>query len=333
MLRWNRIPVLRRVEPFVVAILLAIVVAALLPAGGAVATGFSWGTTIGVGVLFFLYGARMAPAEAVAGLRNWRLQGSVAATTYLVFPLLGIVLFVALGSFLDAGLLAGVLFLAALPSTVQSCVVFTSIARGNVPGAVVSATVSNLAGIAITPLLAALLLGSSGAGGAPDASAVGRIVLQLLVPFLVGLLAGRWIGPWVRSHKKRLQLLDRGVIVAVVYAAFSRGVRQGVWSSVDPWQIVVVFGCVVLLLAVVLVLTWWVPRTWGSPFPDRVTILFCGSNKSLATGLPMATVLFPPHVVGLIVLPIILYHPLQITVCSMLAARLARRGPVPVPTA
>ena len=100
----------------------------------------------------------MAPAEAVAGLRNWRLQGSVAATTYLVFPLLGIVLFVALGSFLDAGLLAGVLFLAALPSTVQSCVVFTSIARGNVPGAVVSATVSNLAGIAITPLLAALLL-------------------------------------------------------------------------------------------------------------------------------------------------------------------------------
>ncbi|WP_106206316.1 bile acid:sodium symporter family protein [Kineococcus rhizosphaerae] len=320
--RWSDVPVLRRVEPFVVAILTAVAVAALLPAGGGVATGLSWGTTVGVGVLFFVYGARMAPAEAVAGLRNWRLQGAVAATTYVVFPLLGLLLSLLVGRFLDDGLVAGVLFLAALPSTVQSCVVFTAMAHGNVPGAVVSATVSNLAGIGVTPLLAALLLGSAGAG--PDGGAVGRILLQLLVPFLVGLLAGRWIGPWVRAHRGPLTLLDRAVIVGVVYAAFSRGVRQGVWREVGVGEVAVVLGCAAVFLAAVLALAWWVPRLWGAGRADRVTIAFCGSNKSLATGLPMATVLFDPHVVGLVALPVILYHPLQITVCSVLATRLGR---------
>lgn len=322
MRRWSEVPVLRRVEPFVVAILTAVLVAALLPAGGAVATGFSWGTTIGVGVLFFVYGARMAPAEAVAGLRNWRLQGAVGATTFLLFPLLGLLMAFLVGGLLDDGLVAGLLFLSALPSTVQSCVVFTAMAHGNVPGAVVSATVSNLAGIGLTPLLAAVLLGSSGAG--PDAGAVGRILLQLLVPFLVGLVAGRWIGGWVRSHKRRLTLLDRGVIVAVVYAAFSRGVRQGVWHEVTVAEVVVVVLCAAAFLAAVLAVAWWAPRLWRADRADRVTIAFCGSNKSLATGLPMATVLFDPHVVGLVALPVILYHPLQITVCSFLAGRLGR---------
>jgi len=324
---WSRVPLLGRLDPFVVAVLTAIAVAALLPAGGAVASAFSVATTVGVGVLFFLYGARLSPAEALAGLRDWRLQTSVAATTFLVFPLLALVLSVAVGSFLDDGLVAGLLFLGVLPSTVQSCVVFTSVARGNVPGAVVSATVSNLAGIAVTPLLAALLLSSSGAGSsAPDAGAVGRIVLQLLVPFLLGLAAGRRVGPWVRAHRRGFTLLDRGVIVAVVYTAFSRGVRAGVWQVVSAAEVAVVLGCCALLLAAVLLATWWVPRAWGARRADRTTILFCGSNKSLATGLPMATVLFPPHVVGLVALPIILYHPLQITVCSMVSTRLARRA-------
>jgi sodium/bile acid cotransporter 7 len=223
---------------------------------------------------------------------------------------------------LDAGLVAGLVFLCVLPSTVQSCVVFTAAAGGDVPGAVVGATVSNLAGIGLTPALVALLLGSSGAG--PDAGAVGRIVLQLLVPFLLGLGVGRWVGGWVRAHRGPLTLLDRAVIVAVVYAAFSRGVRQGVWSEVTVAEVAVVLGCAALLLTLVLAAAWWVPRWWGAGRAQRVTTVFCGSTKSLATGLPMATVLFPPHVVGLVALPVILYHPLQTAVCSFLATRLGR---------
>ena len=327
MLRWSSVPVLRRVEPFVLAVLGAVVVAAALPAGGAVATGLSWGTTIGVAVLFLLYGARTAPAQALAGLRDWRLQGTVAATTYLLFPLLGLLLALSAGRVLADGLAAGLLFLAVLPSTVQSCVAFTALAGGDVPAAVVGATVSNLAGTVLTPLLAALLLGSSGAG--PDAAALGRIVLQLLVPFLLGLVAGRWVGDRVRAHRRGLALLDRAVIVAVVYAAFSRGVRQGVWQQVGAGEVLVVLGCAALLLALVLSAAWWVPRWWGAPRADRVVVAFCGSTKSLATGLPMATVLFPAHVVGLVALPVILYHPLQVTVCSFLAARLGRAPAVP----
>nr|WP_218885288.1 bile acid:sodium symporter family protein [Kineococcus aurantiacus] len=321
-MRWSRVPVLRRVEPFVVAVLAAVALAAVLPAGGTPAAALSWVTTVGVGALFLVYGARTAPAEALAGLRDWRLQGSVAAATYVLFPVLGLLLSLAVAPFLAGGLVAGVLFLAVLPSTVQSCVVFTATAGGDVPAAVVGATASNLAGIVLTPVLAALLLGSSAAG--PDGAAVGRIVLQLLVPFLAGLLAGRWVGPWVRAHRAPLTLLDRGVIVAVVYAAFSRGVRQGVWREVGAGEVAVVLLCAAVLLSAVLAVTWWAPLLWRAGRPARVTTAFCGSNKSLATGLPMATVLFDPHAVGLVALPVILYHPLQITVCSFLAARLGR---------
>ncbi|NAZ80518.1 bile acid:sodium symporter [Kineococcus sp. R8] len=317
-----------RPDPFVVAVLAAVGVAAVLPAGGAVADGLTVATTVGVGGLFLLYGARLSPAEALAGLRDWRLQASVAVATFVVLPLLAVAVAVAVGSFLDDGLVAGLLFLGVLPSTVQSCVVFTAVARGNVPGAVVGATTSNLAGIGLTPLLVALLVAGGAGGAGPDAAAVGRIVAQLLVPFLVGLALGRWVGPWVRHHRRALTLLDRGVIVAVVYTAFGRGVRAGVWDVVTPGEVAVVLGCCAVLLGSALLLTWWVPRTWRASRADRTAILFCGSNKSLATGLPMATVLFPPHVVGLVALPVILYHPLQITVCSMLATRLARR-PVP----
>ncbi|WP_369052130.1 bile acid:sodium symporter [Kineococcus terrestris] len=320
----SRVPVLRRLDPFLLAVLAAVGAALLLPAAGAVADGFAVGTSAGVGLLFLLYGTRLRPAEALAGLRDWRLQGSVALSTYALLPLLGLGLAAAAGPLLEDGLVAGLLFLAVLPCTVQSCVVFVSVARGDVPAAVVAATASNLAGIALTPLLAALLLGAAGA--APDASAVGRIVLQLLVPFLVGLLLGRWTGAWVRRHRRPLSVLDRAVVVAVVYAAFSRGVVSGAFAEVGTGELAVVLGCCALLLGAALALTWWLPRLWGAGRAQRTTLLFCGSNKSLATGLPMATVLFDPHVVGLLVLPVIVYHPLQIAVCSVLAPRLARRA-------
>ncbi|WP_432547260.1 bile acid:sodium symporter [Kineococcus sp. SYSU DK004] len=321
---WSRVPVLRRLDPFLLAVLAAVGAALLLPAAGAVADGFAVGTSLGVGLLFLLYGMRLRPAEALAGLRDWRLQGSVALSTYALLPLLGLGLAAAAGPLLEDGLVAGLLFLAVLPCTVQSCVVFVSVARGDVPAAVVAATASNLAGIGLTPLLAALLLGATAAGAAPDASAVGRIVLQLLVPFLLGLLLGRWSGAWVRRHRRPLSVLDRAVVVAVVYAAFSRGVVSGAFAEVGTGELAVVLGCCALLLGAALALTWWLPRLWRAARPQRTTLLFCGSNKSLATGLPMATVLFDPHVVGLLVLPVIVYHPLQIAVCSVLAPRLAR---------
>ncbi|WP_196425710.1 bile acid:sodium symporter family protein [Amycolatopsis camponoti] len=311
-----------RLDPFVLAILATVGVATLLPASGGVADGFSTATTIAVGLLFFLYGARLSTQEALDGLRRWRLHAVVLAATFVLFPLLGLALFLLPSSVLPAQLAAGVLFLAVLPSTVQSSIAFTSIARGNVAAAICSASLSNLAGIVLTPLLVALLLSGDGAG--VDGSAVLGIVLQLLAPFVAGQLARRWIGDWITRNSAPLKLFDRGSILLVVYTAFSAGMVEGIWHRLDAGHLLVLVGVCCVLLAAVLGATGWGARVLGFARADRITIVFCGSKKSLASGLPMATVLFGHAQVGLIVLPLMLFHQIQLIVCATLARRYAR---------
>src|SRR3954447_16532061 len=204
-----------RLEPFVLAILATVGVATLLPASGVVAGGFGVATTVAVGVLFFLYGARLSTQEALDGLRHWRLHALVLAATFGLFPLLGLAAMLLPSSVLPAQLAAGVLFLAVLPSTVQSSIAFTSIARGNVAAAICSASLSNLAGIVLPPLLVALL--RAGDGGGVAGWAVLGIVLPLLAPFIAGQLARRWIGGWISAHAAPVKLVDRGSILLVVY--------------------------------------------------------------------------------------------------------------------
>jgi sodium/bile acid cotransporter 7 len=243
--------VLRRVkvDPFLVLILLTVGVAALLPARGAVATGFSHATTVAIALLFFLYGARLSTREAIDGLRHWRLHGTVVLATFVLFPLLGLAIQLVPASVLPTELKLGVLFLCCLPSTVQSSIAFTSVARGNVPAAICAASLSNLLGIVITPLLTGLLLSSQGgiSGGA-----VLDVALQLLAPFVLGQLLRRWIGDWVTRNKRYLQVVDRGSILLVVYVAFSEGMVQGIWSRLSLGALAALLVTCVVLLAVVL---------------------------------------------------------------------------------
>jgi sodium/bile acid cotransporter 7 len=315
-----------RLDPFVVAILATVGIATLLPASGVAAQGFSTATTIAVGLLFFLYGARLSTQEALDGLRHWRLHAVVLAATFVLFPLLGLALFLLPPSVLPDRLAAGVLFLAVLPSTVQSSIAFTSIARGNVAAAICSASLSNLAGIVLTPLLVALLLSGDGAG--VDGSAVLGIVLQLLAPFVAGQLARRWIGEWITRNSAPLKVFDRGSILLVVYTAFSAGMVEGIWHRLDVTHLVALVAVCCVLLAAVLAATGWGARLLGFARADRITIVFCGSKKSLASGLPMATVLFGHAQVGLIVLPLMLFHQIQLIVCATLARRYAASAPV-----
>jgi sodium/bile acid cotransporter 7 len=313
----------RRIRPdlFIVTLLVVVGIAALLPARGVVATGFGQATTVAIGLLFFLYGARLSTREAVDGLRHWRLHGTVLAATYVLFPVLGLAVLLLPTSVLPRDLAIGVVFLCCLPSTVQSSIAFTSLARGNVPAAICAASLSNLLGIVVTPLLATLLLSSHGgiSGGA-----VLDVALQLLAPFVLGQLARRWIGGWVARHKKQLVVVDRGAILMVVYSAFSEGVAEGIWGRLSVGSLLALAGVCIVLLAVVLAITWFGPRRF--PWPDRVTIMFCGSKKSLATGLPMAGVLFAGDQVGLLVLPIMLFHMIQLMTCAWIAARMSRRS-------
>ncbi len=207
-----------------------------------------------------------------------------------------------------------------LPSTVQSSIAFTSIARGNVPAALCAATLSNLLGMLLTPLLAGLLLSSQGGFSIRGA---GDILVQLLLPFLAGQLARPWIGEWAQRNKQLLGLVDRGSILLVVYTAFSEGVTQGIWHQLGLADLGRLMMVDAALLAAVLAITTYGSRFLGFSRADEVTIVFCGSKKSLASGLPMATVLLAGQSVGLIVLPLMLFHQIQLMVCAWLAKRYA----------
>lgn len=317
-----------RVDTFLVLILLTVGIAALLPARGAVATGVGHATTVAIGLLFFLYGARLSTREAIEGLKHWRLHGTVVLATFVLFPLLGLAIQLVPSAVLPTELKLGVLFLCCLPSTVQSSIAFTSVARGNVPAAICAASLSNLLGIVITPLLTGLLLSGLSAGqGGISGGAIVDVGLQLLAPFVLGQLLRRWIGGWVTRNKKYLQVVDRGSILLVVYAAFSEGMVEGIWGRLSPVALGALLATCVVLLGVVLAITWFAPRRF--PHADRITILFCGSKKSLASGLPMAGVLFAGPQVGLLVLPLMLFHQIQLMACAAIAGRLARRAAEP----
>ena len=312
-----------RIDQFILLILLTVAIAALLPAKGHWVAGFGTASTVAIGLLFFLYGARLSTSQALDGLRHWRLHGTVLLATFVLFPLFGMVVMVLPGSMLPRELALGVLFLCCLPSTVQSSIAFTSVAMGNVPAAICAASLSNLLGIVLTPLLVGLLMSVH---GGISAHAVLDIGLQLLAPFVLGQSLRRWIGDWIAAHRVVLSLVDRGSILLVVYTAFSDGMRAGIWHQLAGSALATLVAVNALLLAMVLAVTSLVPRLLGFDRADRITIVFCGSKKSLATGLPMASVLFAGHGVGLLVLPLMLFHQLQLMVCAWLSGRFARES-------
>ena len=324
-MRMPRFPV----DPFIVALLAVVGIATVLPARGGFADVLSVATKVAIALLFVLYGVRLSPTEAWHGLRHWRLHTLVLSVTFVAFPLLGLAAHALVPAVLTAELYTGVLFLCLVPSTVQSSIAFTSIAHGNVPAAIVSASLSNMLGVVLTPLLVVLLMHTSGAPRV-DGSAVLDIVLQLLAPFVVGQLLRPWAAGWVHRHPLVTKAFDRGSILLVVYTAFSISMAEHIWSTVSPWRVVAV--------AVVVRARCWPSCSVSRSAPpglarlnraDAAVLLFCGSKKSLASGLPMALVLFGNATVGLIMLPLMIFHQIQLIVCAVIASRMSRSGPEP----
>lgn len=319
-------------EPFILMLLGTVLLASLLPARGPWALVAAYAADIGIVLLFFLHGAKLSREAIWEGARNWRLHAAVFATTFAVFPLLGLVFSNVPG--IAGPIAGGLLFLTLLPSTVQSSIAFTAIARGNVAAAVCSASFSNLIGIVMTPMLVALLMrgvGGQGVGGQGggeqgvgiSVSAVESIVLQLLVPFVAGHLLRPWIGGFVARQKRLLTIVDRGSILLVVYSAFGAAVVEGLWHRVSATDLALIALLCTTLLGIVLILTWWAGRALGFTREDAIVLLFCGSKKSLASGVPMAGVLFPAAQVGAVLLPVMLFHQLQLIACAVIARRYA----------
>ncbi|MDM0014174.1 bile acid:sodium symporter family protein [Variovorax sp. J22P168] len=311
-------------DNFTLALVTTVVLASLWPASGVTGQFFERLTTVAIGLLFFLHGAKLSREAVLGGITHWRLHLLVFGATFVMFPLLGLALKPVLSPLVTPELYTGVLFLCVLPATVQSAIAFTSMARGNIPAAVCSASASTMLGVFITPPLVNLIVLPQGGAGA-SFDAIGRIVLQLMVPFIVGHLLRPWIGAWVKRRASVLTLVDRGSILLVVYTAFSAAVIQGLWKQVPISALIGLLVVCAVLLALALVLTTWGARALGFDKEDEITIVFCGSKKSLASGIPMAQVLFATHAVGAIVLPLMLFHQMQLMVCAVLAQRYARR--------
>jgi sodium/bile acid cotransporter 7 len=312
-------------DPFLGVLLAAIATATLFPASGAVADWVGILATSAVVFLFFLHGIRLPRENLLAAIAHWRLHFTILTTTYLAFPLLGLALMTALPGLLPRPLWVGVLFLCTLPSTVQSSIAFTSVARGNVGAAVASAAASNLLGIALTPVILGLLVQAQAGTSGPNFSGVWKIVLQLLLPFALGHALRPWLGPWAARRKGTLAYTDRGTIVLAVYSAFSAAVLAGIWSQVPVTRMLILAALCALLLALVMYGTIAVARLLGFSKEDEIAILFCGSQKSLVTGVPMARVLFAGPAMGAAVLPLMIYHQLQLMACAWLARRYGLR--------
>lgn len=313
---------IRNIDRFSLILILIVVVGFIIPAEGAPAAGLDVITDIGIALLFFMHGAKLSREEMAAGAGNWRLHLLIIVSTFAVFPLLIQPMRLLPETLLPEELLIGFLFLACLPSTVQSSIAFTSIARGNVPGAVYAASVSNLLGVFLTPVLVGVLIQME--GEIPLLESVLKIVIQILAPFVLGHALRPWIGAWIERNKAWIGKIDRGTILLIVYAAISESVVDGIWSAVPPISIGVTFGLVSVLLAAILIITAWAARASGLSVEDEITAVFCGSKKSLASGMPMAKVLFAgsPQL-GLFVLPLIMFHELQLVVCAVIAKKYA----------
>jgi sodium/bile acid cotransporter 7 len=321
----SRLTLLRRLTPdfFTIALMLAMLAATFWPASGAAARGLGHVTTVAIGLLFFLHGAKLSGEAVKAGFTHWRLHLLVLASTFVMFPLLGLLLKPLALTLLTPELYLGILFLCALPSTFQSSIAFTALARGNVAAAVCSASASNFVGIFLTPVLVGALV-MHGAGGQSSFDSIVAFAEQLLLPFIAGQVTRRWIGDWVDRNKAMLRNVDQGSILLVVYAAFSEAVGQGLWQKLTPAAFfnLGVVSCVLLALA--MLITAFVSRRLGFSREDQIAIVFCGSKKSMASGVPMAKVLFATSSLGVLIVPLMLFHQIQLMVCAMLAQHFAQ---------
>jgi len=306
-------------DRFTILLVLMVLLATLLPISGQFAYYFNILTTVAIAILFFLHGAKLSREAVIEGMLHWRMHALVFIFTFLIFPLIGLLSRPVLEPVLGQQLYWGFLFMCFLPSTVQSSIAFTSMAKGNVAGAVCSASFSNIIGMFITPILVSyFILGQSQHDFDPTKSIV-QITLLLLVPFILGQLLRPFIFPQMRKFPSVVKVFDQGSILMVVYGAFSSAVVAGLWQQVSGITLIYLTLACSVLLTVVMLLALYLPKWLGFNQADQITIFFCSSKKTLASGVPMAQILFIGQPLGMIVLPIMIFHQIQLMVCGVIA--------------
>ncbi|MBN8649971.1 MAG: bile acid:sodium symporter [Cytophagales bacterium] len=313
-----------KVDRFVLAILVTIVVAYFYPQIDQTLPLSAIGQ-IGVFFIFFFYGLKLSAEKLKAGLKNWRLHLLVQTTTFLVFPLLVMVFYPLLQTAEQKNLWLGFLFLAALPSTVSSSVVMVSMAKGNVPAAIFNASISGLIGVAITPLWMSSFIPAT--THVVDLSSVYlNLVTQILLPVVLGILLQRFLGHYAIKYSKQLSFFDKSIILLIIYKSFAESFEGNVFSTVSIVDLLLIGGATTVLFFLVYNLTGYFAKILKFNTEDQITLQFCGTKKSLVHGTVFSKILLENSAaIGIVLLPIMVFHAIQILIVSIIAAKLAKR--------
>lgn len=313
------------IDRFTILLVVAVLLATFSPVQGDAVSAFNRLTTLAMAGLFFLHGAKLSREAVLQGMMHWKLHGVIFLFTFVLFPAIGLLSKPVLLPYLGQSLYWGFLFMCFLPSTVQSSIAFTSIAKGNVAAAVCSASFSNIIGMLITPILVSFFILDHTAQGFNPTQSILQIFILLLVPFIFGQLLRPYVFPYMRKVPNLIKAFDQGSILLVVYGAFSSAVVAGLWQQVGGVTLLYLLLACALLLIVVMLLAWYIPKWLGFNHADCISIFFCSSKKTLASGVPMAQILFIGQPLGMIVLPIMIFHQIQLMVCGVLAAKWSKQ--------
>jgi sodium/bile acid cotransporter 7 len=312
------------IDYFIIALGLMVLLAYWFPLFG---TSKAWYapanvSVYGVAFIFFFYGLKLSPQQLKSGLSNIRLHIVVQLSTFVLFPLIAFLLKPILSP-INQPLWEGIFFMAAIPSTVSSSVVMVGIAKGNIPGAIFNASISSMLGLVITPLLVGLVLSSSNNAGMADIhSIIIKLLWQVVVPVIAGIILHPYWGKWVSKHLQTLKYFDQLIILLIVFTSFSESFESGVFAQTSLLLLVLLSIGLILLLGTVYRLIEWICRFLNFNREDTITTIFCGSKKSLVHGMVFSKILFPVNAaVGMMILPLMLYHAIQLVVISMIAQR------------
>ncbi|MBS9525230.1 bile acid:sodium symporter [Litoribacter ruber] len=316
-----------KIDTFVLAIIAVVIIAYLFPEWGSQGSQvpLDMVASIGISLIFFFYGLKLSPERIKTGLKNWHLHILIQSATFLVFPLIIIAFQPFLERLFDHKIWLAFLFLAALPSTVSSSVVMVSMAKGNIPAAIFNASISGLIGIAITPLWVGLFLNQTSS----DFNLQGiyiKLLTEILFPVVLGLGLQRYFGGYVLSYSRQLALFDKSIILIIIYKSFAESFEEKVFTSVVVMDLVGITFTVVLLFYFVYLLIGLLSKKLKFSIEDRITAQFCGTKKSLVHGTVFSKILFKHSAaIGIILLPLMLFHAIQIFIISIIASSMGKR--------
>lgn len=311
------------IDGFVLSIIAVIGIAYIFPQWGIPESKIPIDTisAIGISLIFFFYGLKLSPTKLKEGIKNWKLHLLIQASTFLIFPLLVLLFYPLIKNETQETIWLAFFFLAALPSTVSSSVVMVSIAKGNIPAAIFNASISGIIGVVLTPLWMGLFVQQTGTDFSITDIYV-KLIVQIILPVVFGILLQRFLGVFALKHSKLLTRFDKSVILLIIYKSFASSFADNLFSTVSILDLLMLLVSVFLLFGILFFLTGFLAKKMQFNTEDQITAQFCGTKKSLVHGTVFSKIIFGNMAsIGIILLPIMLYHAIQLLIISIVASK------------